>query len=643
MKYSLSTKIGASVLAVLIVSLSSTLTYLYFKTVSREKIAAEEDIEHVVKLIKHSLIFAMDQGIDDVSPFIATANDLEHIEEVRMIPGNLIHESSEDKMDEIERTVFRSSQATSFSEEFNGFPVIRSVEPILASENCTTCHEVQIGKPLAVVSVRSSMAATMESINSQKAGSILLGLFIILLTFGLITFLIKRLVVSRITHCTLAMKDIASGNMMQTLHIESDDEVGRAIDSLNDLHENIKEKVNAVERIANGDLDVTIQIRSEQDVLSKSMIKMRDSISRVVNDIQNMIQQAMKGRLQERIDANVYQGKFQDIMIGINNLLDVIVSPVNEAISVLENVASQDLTSRIHTEYQGDHARIKYSLNRAIENLENTLKQIIINSEQVNSAAGQIGEGSETLAEGASEQATSLQSLSQSLRDIVTIIEKNTEDAHSAKALTDEARASAADGMNYMGDLSDTIEKIKDSADRTSQIVKTINDIAFQTNLLALNAAVEAARAGEAGKGFAVVAEEVRNLAMRSAEAAENTTELIDESVRNAENGVICNHQVLKSLEHINDKVNTVSEMMSELAHSAQRQNSEIQGINVSLDNLNKITTQNASNAEESATTAEKLSTQSREMDSLVKRFKISNYTHHTGSSYSPKKQIQVI
>jgi len=171
--------------------------------------------------------------------------------------------------------------------------------------------------------------------------------------------------------------------------------------------------------------------------------------------------------------------------------------------------------------------------------------------------------------------------------------------------------------------MSENIEKIKASSDQTAKIVKTIDEIAMQTNLLALNAAVEAARAGEAGRGFAVVAEEVRNLASRSAQAAKNTADMIAESVKNASDGVKISHEVARSFEQITTSVKTMNELIAEIATASKEQAAGITQVNVAVGQMDKVTQQNAANAEESASASEELSSQAAELKSMVGQFVI--------------------
>ena len=240
-------------------------------------------------------------------------------------------------------------------------------------------------------------------------------------------------------------------------------------------------------------------------------------------------------------------------------------------------------------------------------------------SEQVASASSQVAMASQQMAEGASEQASSLEEISSSLEEMTSMTSMNAESAEKANDLSRGAKEVAGKGLHSMERMSSAIDSIKSSADETGKIVKTIDEIAFQTNLLALNAAVEAARAGEAGKGFAVVAEEVRNLAQRSAEAAKNTSQLIEESLKNADNGVRSSEEVQGSLGEISSSVGDVTQVISEVSGASKEQAEGIGQVNTAMAQLDKVTQSNAANAEESASAAEELSSQAVDLRTAVK------------------------
>ncbi len=239
---------------------------------------------------------------------------------------------------------------------------------------------------------------------------------------------------------------------------------------------------------------------------------------------------------------------------------------------------------------------------------------------QSSAASGQIATASQTLAQGASEQAAALEETSSSLEEMSAMTRQNAASAEQANALAGDAQQAAGRGNQAMHRMSEAISEIQTSAQETAKIIKVIDEIAFQTNLLALNAAVEAARAGEAGKGFAVVAEEVRNLAMRSAEAAKNTAQMIEQSVGNSKNGVAIVDEVGKTLGDITVASDKVNALISEITTSSREQSTGIEQINKAVQEMDKVTQSNAANAEESAAASEELAGQAAELARAVQQ-----------------------
>jgi methyl-accepting chemotaxis protein len=250
------------------------------------------------------------------------------------------------------------------------------------------------------------------------------------------------------------------------------------------------------------------------------------------------------------------------------------------------------------------------------------INQVIVGmsagADQVTNASGQVSASSQTMAQGASAQATNLEEVSASLEEMAANTKLNADNASQANGMATEAQRSVEQGQGAMGRLVDAMGEIKRSADETAMIIKTIDEIAFQTNLLALNAAVEAARAGEAGKGFAVVAEEVRSLAQRSADAARSTAELIEGAQTNADNGVGVGEEVSTILGAIVSAVSRVTQLIAEVSNASREQAQGIDQVSQAVANLDQVTQSNAASSEESAAAAEELAAQAVELKDMV-------------------------
>jgi len=381
--------------------------------------------------------------------------------------------------------------------------------------------------------------------------------------------------------------------------------------------------VNVAEGLAHGNTNIKIDIDSKDEtgVLANAMRDMVRSIQHMYEDAVFLTEEALAGRMQSRADAKKHEGDYQKIINGVNEILDNVMAPVNEAMAVMKKLSNKDLTTRVNGNYKGDMLVFKEDINTAATNLEDSLIQVDMAVDQISSASTEISSGSQVLAEATSEQASSLEEISSSLEEINSLTASNADNAKSGMKLADLAVQAVDEGNTAMEKMNKAMESILKSSQETGKIIKTIDDIAFQTNLLALNAAVEAAHAGEAGKGFAVVAEEVKNLALRSAEAAKNTDALIEESSRNSEMGSRIVEQVTKSFLEMKEQFNKVKLIVNEISASSDEQSHGVGQISTGVGEMNRVTQQNAANAEESASAAEELTSQAAELKTMVNTF----------------------
>jgi methyl-accepting chemotaxis protein len=382
-----------------------------------------------------------------------------------------------------------------------------------------------------------------------------------------------------------------------------------------------------VERIAAGEIPPPIGGEYAGDFarLRDNLDTCIHAVNALVRDTDGLVQAAVAGKLSTRADAARHAGDFRRIVEGVNRTLDVVVAPINDATATLELLAERDLRARMEGEFSGDHARLKRALNASAEALQDALGQVSAAVEQVSSAAAQIAASSQAVASGASQQAASLQATSASIDGVATSTRAAAEHAAQAKVLATAARTSAEDGSSAAQALGQVMLRIRQSAERTSQIIRDVSDIAFQTNLLALNAAVEAARAGEAGRGFAVVAEEVRSLALRAKDAATRTDELIRESVRQTGEGEVAAGQVASKLSDIAAGISRVTGIVGEIAAATDAQRSGVAQVVNAISEMDKVTQQNAASAEESSSAASELSGQAEELAAMVATFRLAS------------------
>jgi len=287
----------------------------------------------------------------------------------------------------------------------------------------------------------------------------------------------------------------------------------------------------------------------------------------------------------------------------------------------LEMIADGDLTSEL--ELLSDKDTIGLDMKKMSDNLNGIFAEIKSSANQVSMGSKQVADGAQILAQGSTEQAASIQELSGSIAEIAERTKANAVIANKNSKLSEAIKESAEKGSLQMDEMITAVGAINEASKNIGKIIKTIDDIAFQTNILALNAAVEAARAGQHGKGFAVVAEEVRNLASKSAEAARETGEMIQNSIDKAELGSQIAGETAESLRKIVTGINESNQLVAEIASASEEQSQGISHINVGVDQVAQVVQQNSATAQESAATSQEMSGQSSVLQQLVTQFKL--------------------
>jgi len=297
------------------------------------------------------------------------------------------------------------------------------------------------------------------------------------------------------------------------------------------------------------------------------------------------------------------------------------VNHVTTIANSLKTISAGDLT--VDVKLLSNNDTMGVSMKNMLENLNTMFGNIQSSTGQVSAGSKQVADGAQALAQGATEQAASIEELSSSIAEIAESTKTNATTADKTARLSVSIKENAEKGSRQMDDMIVAVKEINDASQSISKIIKTIDDIAFQTNILALNAAVEAARAGQHGKGFAVVAEEVRNLASKSAEAAKDTGNMIQNSMEKAELGSRIAGETATSLKEIVSGINESSQLVGEIAKASESQSLGISQINTGIDQVAQVVQQNSATAQESAAASEEMSSQSTMLEELISQFKL--------------------
>lgn len=306
------------------------------------------------------------------------------------------------------------------------------------------------------------------------------------------------------------------------------------------------------------------------------------------------------------------------------NAFKTLANAIKEQTRLAERMAEGDFSMAI--ELRSEKDVLGKALNEMIDQINELMGNITSSAEQVASGAKQISDSSVVLSEGSTEQASSVEELTASLEQISSQTKHNADNANKANALTRNVKDYADQGNKQMKEMLEAMGEINVASNNINKIIKVIDDIAFQTNILALNAAVEAARAGQYGKGFAVVAEEVRTLAAKSADAAKETTELIENSIAKVNDGTRIASQTAESLNTIVNEIDKVYDLINEIANASNEQALGISQVNQGIIQVSDVVQTNSATAQESAAASEELASHAQLLENMVSKFKLRHY-----------------
>lgn len=344
--------------------------------------------------------------------------------------------------------------------------------------------------------------------------------------------------------------------------------------------------------------------------------------------IERLINNAIEGRLDERIDVEHYHGFMKNLGQGVNKMLDAVVTPMQELKRLLLQLSKNDLTQRMPGEFAGEFQQLQDAINHTMDNLSTAISDIASATKSISVASSEIAQGNTDLSQRTEEQAASLEETASSMEELTSTVKQNADNAREANQLASSTREHAEKGGDVVNRAIDAMAEINNSSKKIADIIGVIDEIAFQTNLLALNAAVEAARAGEQGRGFAVVASEVRNLAQRSAAAAKEIKSLIKDSVSKVEDGTHLVNESGDTLQEIVAMVKKVSDIIAEIAAASQEQSAGIEQINKAVSHMDEAVQQNAALVEQAAAASESLDEQTHALEVMVKSFDLGDSQH---------------
>ena len=451
--------------------------------------------------------------------------------------------------------------------------------------------------------------------SSDSLMSLVITILAVILLLALIagsTLFVRKRVVSRVETTTQALVQVASGNLQIDVDRRKNDlkEIADLSGALESFRDSLLE-AEKTKREADG---------KAKHARAEMMREMQTAFGEVVDA-------AVGGDFAQRVPTTFPDVELNRLAEGVNQLVESFDSVIRDVGDKMQALADGDLRQRVEADYQGAFADLKENVNRTADQLAGIVAQIQHASTEVGNGAAEITSGTSDLSERTEQAASNLEETAASTEQMSATVKQNAENARRASSLVQDANQTASKGGEVVKRAVSAMSGIESSAQKITDIIGVIDEIAFQTNLLALNASVEAARAGEAGKGFAVVAQEVRQLAQRSAQAASDIKTLIQDSNGQVKDGVQMVNQAGEALTDIVGSIGKVVGIVEEISSASQEQATGVQEINSSVTSLDQMTQQNSALVEESTAAARALSDQAGKLGELMTFFRLDGIT----------------